>query len=138
MAKRKIPEVDQYIAKCPKEARAGLAKLRASIWAAAPGATERTDYFAWPGYSLDDPSYDYNGMFAWFSFKAPHIRLHVRPAAIQKYKEELAGYKTSLAVVFFDMGDPIPAALAKKLVKASVAEMKNKAKAKPKKAKAKT
>ncbi len=134
MANRKIPEVDKYIAKCPKEARAGLAKVRAAIWAAAPGATERTDYFAWPGYSLDDPAFDYDGMFAWFSFKAPHIRLHVRPPVIQNHRKELAGYKTSKAVVFFPMDEAIPVTLAKKLVKASVKEMKDRSKEKKPKA----
>jgi hypothetical protein len=31
--------------------QANLAKIRAAIQAAAPGATERTDYFQMPGYS---------------------------------------------------------------------------------------
>ena len=69
-------EVDEYIASCPKEAQGNLAKIRAAIRATAPGATERTDYFQMPGYSY--PGYDYDGMFAWFSFRKSYIRLHVR------------------------------------------------------------
>ena len=126
MTKRKAREVDEYIAKCPKEAQGDLAKMRAAIRAAAPGATERTDYFQMPGYSY--PGFDYDGMFAWFSFKKPHARLHVRPPVIQEHRRELAGYPSTKAIVSFPMGKPIPMALVKKLVKASVKAMKDKSK----------
>ncbi|HUI74668.1 MAG TPA: DUF1801 domain-containing protein [Candidatus Acidoferrum sp.] len=124
MTKPKRSGVAEYIAKCPKEAQGNLAKIRAAIRAAAPGATERTDYFQWPGYSY--PGFDYDGMFAWFSFKTPHIRLHVRPPVIQNHRKELAGFATSKAVVNFPMGEPIPITLVKKLVKASIKAMKDK------------
>ena len=103
-----------------------MAKIRAAIRAAAPGAMERTDYFQMPGYSY--PGFDYDGMFAWFSFKEPHIRLHVRPPVIQKHKKEVAVYPTTKAIVSFPMGKPIPTTLVKKLVKASVKVMKDRAK----------
>ncbi|HKW88492.1 MAG TPA: DUF1801 domain-containing protein [Candidatus Acidoferrales bacterium] len=125
MAKGKSSGVDEYIAKCPKEARGKLAKIRAAIREAASGATERTDYFQWPGYSY--AGYDYDGMFVWFSFKKPDVRLHVRPPVIQKHKRELAGYTTTKAVVSFPMDKAIPVTLVKKLVKASVKVMKDKA-----------
>jgi|SRR5271168_3717719 len=51
VTKRKSSGVDEYIAKCPKEARGNLAKIRAAIRAAVPVAIERTDYFRWPGYA---------------------------------------------------------------------------------------
>ena len=128
MTKRKTSEVDEYIVKCPKEAQSEVAKIRAAIRAAAPGASERTDYFHWPGYCYSDPGFDYDGMFAWFSFKKPHIRLHVRPPVIQEHGKELAGYPTTRAVVSFPMGKPIPTALVKKLVKGSIKAMKHKSK----------
>jgi uncharacterized protein YdhG (YjbR/CyaY superfamily) len=117
--------VDEYIARCPKEAQGNLAKVRAAIRAAAPGAIERTDYFQWPGYSHPEIEY-YDGMFAWFSFKKPHIRLHAPPPVIQEYKKELAGYATTKAIVSFPMDKPVPTALVKKLVKASLKAMKDK------------
>ena len=118
MTKRESSKVDAYIARCPKEARGDLAKIRAAIRAAAPGATERTDYFQMPGYSY--PGFDYDGMFVWFSFKKPHLRLHVRPPVIQEHGKELAGYATTKAIVSFPMGKPVPITLVKKLVKASL------------------
>jgi uncharacterized protein YdhG (YjbR/CyaY superfamily) len=124
VTKRKSSAVDEYIARCPKEAQGDLAKIRAAIRAAAPGATERTDYFQWPGYSY--PGFDYDGMFAWFSFKKQHMRLHVRPPVIQEHRKELAGFATTKAIVSFPMGKPIPMILVKKLVKASVKAMKDK------------
>ena len=122
--KRKSSGVAEYIARCPKEARGDLAKIRAAIRAAAPGATERTDYFQMPGYS--NPGIDfYDGMFAWFSFKKPHIRIHVVPSVIQAHRKELAGYATTKAIVCFPVGKPAPMTLVKKPVKASLKAMKD-------------
>ena len=125
MTKRNRSEVGEYIARCPKEAQGDLAKIRAAIRAAVPRAVERTDYFQWPGYSYPGLDY-YDGMFTWFSFKKPHIRLHVPPPVIQNHRKELAGYATTKAVVSFPMGKPAPITLVKKLVKASLKAMKDK------------
>jgi len=115
-------DVNKYIAKAPKEVQGRLKEIRAVIREAAPGATERTDYFQWPGYSYE--GYDYNGMFAWFSFKEPCIRLHVRPPVIQNHQKELAAWTTTKAVVSFPADVAIPRTLVKKLVKASIQVMK--------------
>lgn len=121
--------VDKYIATTPKVVQGKLREVRAAICEAAPGATERTDYFQMPGYSYEG-SYDYDGMFVWFSFKQPFIRLHVRPPVIQDHKKELAGCATTKAIVSFPMDRAISMALVKKLVKASLKVMKDKARSK--------
>ncbi len=118
--------VDKYIANTPKEVQTKLKAIRAAIREAAPGATERTDYFQWPGYSYE--GYDYNGMFVWFSFKTPYIRLHLRPPVIQDHEKELAGCTTTKAIVSFPADRAISKALVKKLVKASLKVMKDKSK----------
>jgi uncharacterized protein YdhG (YjbR/CyaY superfamily) len=118
--------VDEYIASAPKQLQDKLREIRATIRKAAPGATERTDYFQMPGYSYDGEGYDYDGMFAWFSFKKPYIRLHVRPPVIQDHKKELAGCVTTRAIVSFPTDRTISTALVKKLVQASVRVMKDK------------
>lgn len=123
MAKRKSSGVDAYIAKCPKAARGDLAKIRRAIRAAVPGAIERTDYFQMPGYSHPGVEY-YDGMFTWFSFKKPYVRLHVAPPVIQEHRKELAGYATTKAIVSFPVGKPVSMTLVKKLVKASLKVMK--------------
>lgn len=119
--------IDKYIANSPKQVQPKLKQIRSAIRAAAPGATERTDYFQMPGYSYDG-GYDYDGMFVWFSFKKPYVRLHVRPPVIQNHKNELAGYATTKAIVSFPADRPISMTLVKKLVKASLKVMKDKSK----------
>jgi uncharacterized protein YdhG (YjbR/CyaY superfamily) len=115
--------VDEYIAACPKPVQARLKQVRAAIRSVAPTAVETVSYFQMPGYSYE--GYDYNGMFAWFSFKEPNVRLHVRPPAIQQQpKKDLAGYATTRALVIFPSDQAIPVALVKKLVRASVKLMK--------------
>lgn len=114
--------VSEYIAACPKEVQSKLRDMRTTIRATAPGAVETTSYFDMPGYCYE--GYAYNGMFVWFSFKAPFIRLHVRPAALTRYKKELAKYEQTRAIVSFPAANAIPKTLVKKLVKASLADMK--------------
>lgn len=116
--------VDEYIARCPKAVQGKLKKIRAAIRKVAPGSTETVSYFQMPGYSYE--GYDYDGMFVWFSFKKPDVRLHVRPPVIQDHKRELATYATTKAIVSFSGGEEIPIALVKKLVKASLRAMKGK------------
>jgi uncharacterized protein YdhG (YjbR/CyaY superfamily) len=116
--------VDEYIANTPRQVQGKLREVRATIRKAAPGATERTDYFQIPGYSYE--GYDYDGMFAWFSFKKPYIRLHVRPPVIQDHKKELAGCTTTKAIVSFPADRTISMSLVTKLVKASLKVMKDK------------
>lgn len=116
--------VNEYIEKCPKDIQAQLTNIRKAIQAAAPGSTETVSYFEMPGYFYE--GYDYNGMFAWFSFKKPHVRLHVRPPVLEDHEKELGDYPSTKAIVSFPANKAIPAALVKKLVKASIKEMKRK------------
>ena len=114
---------EEYIRSSPNGARSKLMELRAVIREVAPGATERTDYFQIPGYSLEGYDY-YNGMFVWFSYKKPYVRLHVLPEVIQNHKKELAGFSTTRAIVSFPVEKKIPKVLVKKLVKESLKAMK--------------
>jgi len=115
--------VDEYIASCPIESQSQLNGIRAAIREVAPDSIETVSYFQIPGYSY--PGYDYNGMFAWFSYKQPNIRLHVRPPVIQEHEGDLTAYATTKSIVSFPMNQEIPLALVKVLVLASIEEMKN-------------
>jgi len=116
--------VNDYISKCPKEAQGKMKAIRDAIREVAPGSMETVSYFQIPGYSF--AGYDYNGMFAWFSFRKPDVRLHLRPPVIQDHRKALASYKTTRAIVSFPEGEEIPIALVKKLVRASLKVMKDK------------
>ena len=114
--------VDEYIKSCPQEVRANLDEIREAIQSASTGSSETVSYFEMPGYYYE--GYDYNGMFAWFSYKKPFIRLHVRPPVIEDHSKEIGAYKKTKAIVSFPANEPMPKALVKKLVKASIKVMK--------------
>lgn len=117
--------VDEYIAACPKEAQANLEVVRAAIRAAAPDATETVSYFQFPGYYYE--GYDYNGMFVWFSYKRPFVRLHLRPPVIDDHRQALKDYSTTKSIVSFPQDAEMSTALIKDLVTASLNVMKGKA-----------
>ena len=87
-----------------------------------PDAMETVSYFDMPGYSYE--GYDYNGMVAWFSYKAPLIRLHVRPPVLQDHEDKLSGYRKTKSIVSFKQDEKIPTVLVQRLVRASLAAMK--------------
>lgn len=118
--------VEAYISECPAEIQDKLKAIRSSIREVAPDAIETVSYFGIPGYCYE--GYDYNGMFAWFSYKKPYIRLHVRPPVAQDHIKELKGCKISTGIIGFPEANEISSSLIKKLVKASLAEMKNNSK----------
>jgi uncharacterized protein YdhG (YjbR/CyaY superfamily) len=118
--------VDEYIKQCPNEIRSRLKEIRSAIRVAAPGASETVSYFQMPGYRYE--GYDYNGMFAWFSFKAPYVRLHVRPPVLADNIKHLGDYATTKAIISFPANKAIPKALVQRLVKASIRAMKQRQK----------
>jgi uncharacterized protein YdhG (YjbR/CyaY superfamily) len=115
--------VEEYISECPVEIQDKLKQIRASIRDIAPDAIETVSYFGIPGYCYE--GYDYNGMFAWFSYKKPHIRLHVRPPVAEDHRKELTGCKISTGIIGFPEEKEISTDLIKKLVLASLTQMKS-------------
>jgi uncharacterized protein YdhG (YjbR/CyaY superfamily) len=111
---RKVPAVatvDDYLKTAPAPARAKLKQLRAIVKAAAPDADEVIRY-GMPFYTL-------GGARIGFAAFADHIGFF--PGAIvQKFEKELAGYETAKGTVRFPNDKPIPVALVKKLIKASL------------------
>jgi uncharacterized protein YdhG (YjbR/CyaY superfamily) len=106
--------VDEYLAGVPKEARATLAKLRKTIKAAAPRASEVISY--------QMPMYKQHGMVIGFAAFKNHCSIFPGSAVMDEYKEELSRYDTSKGTIRFPASKPLPAALVTKLVKARVKE----------------
>jgi uncharacterized protein YdhG (YjbR/CyaY superfamily) len=106
--------VDEYLAGVPKEARATLAKLRQTIKAAAPMASEVISY--------QMPMYKHHGMVIGFAAFKNHCSIFPGSAVIDAYKDELKRYDTSKGTIRFPASKPLPAALVKKLVKARIKE----------------
>lgn len=111
--------VDEYLAGVPKEARATLEKLRKTIKAAAPRATEVISY--------QMPMYKQNGMLVGFAAFKDHCSFFPGAAVINAHKEELKRYDTSKGTIRFPASKPLPAALVRKFVKARIQENKARA-----------
>lgn len=122
MRKGSEKTVSEYITECPKEIQDKLRDMRFLIKKVAPTAVERMDYFGIPGYSYE--GYDYDGMFVWFSYKKPYIRLHVRPPVLQEHIKEVSEYSVTKSIISFPENKKVPVGLAGKLIKASINVMK--------------
>src|SRR5436853_2640839 len=107
-------DVDDYLAKVPKEARTTLEKLRKTITVAAPMAAE--------GISYQMPMYKHHGMVIGFAAFKDHCSIFPGAAVMDAHKEELKRYDTSKGTIRFPANKPLPAALVTKLVKARIAE----------------
>ncbi|MCM3871897.1 MAG: DUF1801 domain-containing protein [Pyrinomonadaceae bacterium] len=115
MKKGAIPlTVDDYLAALPEESRVTLEKIRKTIKAAAPNATEVISY--------QIPVYKQHGMLVGFAAFKDHCSFFPGAKPVATYKDELKAYKTSKGTIRFPIGKPLPAALVKKLVKARIAE----------------
>lgn len=107
--------VDAYLARLDPAQRAVLAKLRATIRAAAPGAVEEMSYGI-PTFRLGVPLIGYGASKA-------HCALYLMSATtVGEHARELAGRDTSKGTVRFEPDAPLPATLVKKLVRARIAE----------------
>lgn len=115
--------VDEYLAAVPKEARAALEKLRRTIKAAAPMATETISY--------QMPMYKHHGMVVGFAAFKNHCSLFPGSGVMDAYKKELKDYETSKGTIRFTIDKPLPATLVKKLVRDRIKQ--NEAHAKKKK-----
>jgi uncharacterized protein YdhG (YjbR/CyaY superfamily) len=109
-------EVDDYLAKVPDEARATLEKLRRTVRAAAPKATE--------GFSYGIPAFKLHGrpLVSYAALKNHCSFFPMSPAVLDAHRKELEAYDTSKGTIRFPVDKPLPATLVRKLVKARIAE----------------
>jgi uncharacterized protein YdhG (YjbR/CyaY superfamily) len=108
--------VKEYLAALPEESRAALAKLRKTIRAAAPEATEAISY--------QMPAFKDHGRFL-VSYAAFRDHCSLFPASngvMEALGEELKPYLAGKGTLRFQPNKPIPAALVKKIVKARLEE----------------
>ena len=108
--------VDEYLAAVPEAPRAALEKLRATIKAAAPEATETISY--------QMPAFRLHGRFlvSYAAFKDHCSLFPASHAVTAVYAKELAPYLAGKGTIRFTVDRPLPAALVRKIVKARVEE----------------
>jgi uncharacterized protein YdhG (YjbR/CyaY superfamily) len=119
-------DVESYLAATPAAMRTALERLRQTIKAAAPQATEAISYRI--------PTYKQNGHLVGFAAFKEHCSFFVMsPSVMNAYKDELKAYGTSKGTIRFPADKPLPAALVKKLVKARIEENEGRERAQNKK-----
>ena len=108
--------VEDYLAVLPEESRAALEKLRRTIRAAAPEATETISY--------QMPAFKHHGrlLVSYAAFK-DHCSLFPASKAVMKaHGDVLKPYFTGKGTLRFHPDKPIPAALVKLIVKTRIQE----------------
>ncbi len=124
--KRTAPkDIDDYIAHCPRDVQATLKKLRQTIHAAAPQATETISY--------QMPAFALHGILVYFAAFKDHVSFFPTSSGVAKFKKELAGYKGSKGTVQFPLDKPIPYGLISRITKFRVKENLARVEAKKKK-----
>lgn len=109
--------VDDYIAAAPKERRAALSKLRKTIKAAAPKASEIVSY-GMAGFKQDGKR------VAYFAHWKSHTALYgTSRQFITANAAELKPYVQTKGTLQFPVGKPLPYGLVTRIVKARIAEI---------------
>jgi len=112
---RKFDSVADYLKAVPPAQRAILKKLRQTIKAAAPKATEVISYGI--------PGYKHHGMLVYFAAFKNHCSLFgVGTALMTEHHKALAPYKKSKGTIQFTVEKPLSMTLVRRLVKARVQE----------------
>ena len=116
--------VDAYIAAAPKAVQPMLRELRAAIRSAAPKAEEKISYRM--------PFYAYHGRLIYFAAHKTHVGMYpVIGREKDLYAKELKPYLAAKATLQFPIGQPIPIALVKKVVRARAKDNEARAPHKP-------
>jgi len=101
-------DMDEYIASFPPEMQARLAKIRATIKAAAPEAQETMKYGM--------PTFTLKGNLVSFGVYKKHIGMYPVPGGTEEFKNEVAPYKREKSTLRFAHDQPIPYDLISKMV----------------------
>jgi uncharacterized protein YdhG (YjbR/CyaY superfamily) len=108
--------VEEYFAALPEKSRAALEKLRRTIRAAAPHATESISY--------QMPTFKDQGRFlvSYAAFKDHCSLFPASKAVMEAHGEDLKPYFSGKGTLRFTAENPIPAALVRKIVKTRLEE----------------
>lgn len=108
--------VDEYLADVPEPAHSALRHIRKVIQSVVPKETTEV-------ISYGIPTFKYRGMLvAYAAFKKHCSLFPTGSRVLDRFAEELAGYRTSKGTIQFPPDKPLPDALLKKIVRDRVKE----------------
>lgn len=111
-----IKTIEEYLANVSEEQRVALQKLRESIHALVPEATECISYQL--------PAFRTKRLLVGFGATKSHCAFYLMSGStVEAFKEELKGYDTSKGTIRFQAESPLPDELVKRLVEARLAEI---------------
>jgi len=102
--------VEEYIEAAPAAARPMLRELRDLVRSTAPEAKERISYGM--------PTYDQDGRLCHFAGYEKHVAVYGLIHADSQMAKEAAPYLDHRSTLHLKMGEPLPAALIKKAIRA--------------------
>jgi uncharacterized protein YdhG (YjbR/CyaY superfamily) len=106
---RKATSIDEYLGNVDLQRRAVLERIRSSVKELVPSAEEAISY--------NMPTLKYkNRALVYFTASKKHMSFMPSSWAIEEFKDELKGYKTTEHSIQFTLENPLPDALIKKLV----------------------
>ena len=111
-----LADVEEYIAALPADQRAALERLRRTIRAAAPEATEAISYQI-PSFRDGD-----RALISYAAFKSHCSLFPMSTAVMAAHAEELEPFLAGKGTIRFTPDAPLPAALVEKLVRARLEE----------------
>ena len=100
----------EYASAFPADVRRCLDDIREAIAATLPNATETISYGI-PAFTIDGKK------VVWFAAFKKHIGFYPGSAAIAKFLNQLAKYKTAKGSVQFPYGSDLPRTLVSKMAK---------------------
>lgn len=107
--------IDEYLAELPKDRRAILEDLRATIKSAAPNAAEVISYGI-PAFRVEG---EVVGGFA--AFRNHYSYFPFSGAVVDQFADDLTDYDTAKGTIHFTAQHPLPADLVRRMVEAHIA-----------------
>lgn len=102
------PLVEEYLQQFDGEIRNKLEQIRALIRKTIPQAQEKMAYGM--------PTYFYKENVVHFAGFKGHIGFYPTPSGTEEFKKDIGAYKSSKGAIQFEIGEPLPAELIKRIV----------------------
>jgi uncharacterized protein YdhG (YjbR/CyaY superfamily) len=109
MPKPKPADVDSYLAAQPAEVRAALVKVRAAMRRALPDSVEAIKY-GMPAYLVEG-----RAVASFAGWKTQYALYIVAPALFDAIAKDLVGRDASKGIIRFELDEPVPESVVKRL-----------------------